>query len=793
MTSQVERILRNSIVTGNSESNIVTPSGKKYFLEEADWPLFLTWHSADCLAGTNDYFLIEQKTEIFNLFFDLDFKEEIENKEKYNLLLTLLHKTLVDTIRLFFNSDQVRIVTSKKECSPNIHFNLPDIHVRNETAMSVRSKFLENLFYQMEGDWDSIVDASVLKSKNTGLRMLGCPKVKKGTNTKLDQGYKVITWDDTSKDINYLDVTVQHLQDTLIRFDEGKETPCNAIETFTIDSPQDVDDNEISEIGSYITHEFRFSKKINNFIYIFLNQGPRRCMISLDKTHTNNNFYVKRNMSNEYYYHCHHEQCSNTPLLLFKKETTGDFDKTKIMKIADENRGKKVQEVSKEILGYLNEYFSYILKQDCFMETRGEDLYWYKVLNNRLNFLVDCEISTKNKKGEDIIAEKNLSPQEIFTKSAFRQEFDNVVFEPYLKEKIETNRNYNLFNGFKQDYSPTFQVDISKIEPLLYHFKHVWCKGDETVYNYLISWYADLIQNPGTLPGIAVVVQGKQGAGKGSICNFVGNKVIGRKYYSSVNEISQLLGQFNSKIMNKILICCDEVANFGGAIQNNNKLKGLITEPFQSVRMLFKEPMDIKSCSRYVFLTNNEWPVKVETNDRRYFCLQTDDKFVGNTEYFKNLYKHFTDEVAEHFFHYLAEYDLSKWNKHQIPMTKFRRELMSRDLPTPIQFILNEIKTNGEIADEILVDELYNLYNSWCHLNLKTEHKKELQTKFVETICFNFDAILVKKEVDSFDRSQNENHWNFDGRIGNAFLLKNQETFDDKIAVKYGFHKDIGV
>ena len=92
-----------------------------------------------------------------------------------------------------------------------------------------------------------------------------------------------------------------------------------------------------------------------------------------------------------------------------------------------------------------------------------------------------------------------------------------------------------------------------------------------------------------------------------------------------------------------------------------------------------------------MFLTNNEWPVKVETNDRRYFCLQTDDKFVGNTEYFKNLYKHFTDEVAEHFFHYLAEYDLSKWNKHQIPMTKFRRELMSRDLPTPIQFILNEI------------------------------------------------------------------------------------------------------
>jgi hypothetical protein len=44
--------------------------------------------------------------------------------------------------------------------------------------------------------------------------------------------------------------------------------------------------------------------------------------------------------------------------------------------------------------------------------------------------------------------------------------------------------------------------------------KSIICKDNEENYNYLVALIADMFQNPGKKPGIAVVIRGDEGVGK---------------------------------------------------------------------------------------------------------------------------------------------------------------------------------------------------------------------------------------------------------------------------------------
>ena len=54
-------------------------------------------------------------------------------------------------------------------------------------------------------------------------------------------------------------------------------------------------------------------------------------------------------------------------------------------------------------------------------------------------------------------------------------------------------------------------------------------------------------------------------------------RVAGRDYSTSINDMNQLLGNFNAIVEHKLLTVCDEIQNYGGAYKSNDKLKSLIT------------------------------------------------------------------------------------------------------------------------------------------------------------------------------------------------------------------------
>jgi len=128
-----------------------------------------------------------------------------------------------------------------------------------------------------------------------------------------------------------------------------------------------------------------------------------------------------------------------------------------------------------------------------------------------------------------------------------RRQYEQIVFHP----DDETERYYNLWKGFAVEPQP------GECKLYLQHIKDIIANGNEQIFKYLIVWMADLVQNPGRLNGVAVVLKGKQGTGKGIyIRNF--GKLFGT-HYKHVSQSKHLIGNFNNHMKDCVLLYADEV------------------------------------------------------------------------------------------------------------------------------------------------------------------------------------------------------------------------------------------
>jgi phage/plasmid-associated DNA primase len=175
-----------------------------------------------------------------------------------------------------------------------------------------------------------------------------------------------------------------------------------------------------------------------------------------------------------------------------------------------------------------------------------------------------------------------------------------------------------------------------------------------------------------------------------------------------VARIETVLGRFNKHMEGKLLTVLNEISNYGGAHKSNDYLKSLITDETLTIEPKGKETYTIRDCSRFVFLTNNNWAVKVESRDRRYVVIEADQEHVGNHEYFTRLAAALEHpDAPTSMFSYLATLDLSQWNHRLLPQTQARDEVQLASVPTPIRYIISQLEHHKTMA-------YFEDYKQWC-------------------------------------------------------------------------------
>lgn len=255
-----------------------------------------------------------------------------------------------------------------------------------------------------------------------------------------------------------------------------------------------------------------------------------------------------------------------------------------------------------------------------------------------------------------------------FTSPRRSQYINGVFFQPAKEGIPSLPLCLNLWRGFA--YPPVQSTDktiIEQVNLIRDLFLNVICNGIADYYLYFIKWVAWGFQNPEKQAGVAVVMRGEKGIGKGTV-----GKLLLRLWgvhAMPLNSAKHLTGNFNAHLINKTFIFADE-AFFAGDRSQENVLKGIVTEDYFTAE---KKNIDAqKEINRLKILmsSNSDFVVPSGKDERRWFVLDVPSTKKGEWDYWDRLNKAIADkDVLKAFMHDLQSMDLSDFRITAYPET----------------------------------------------------------------------------------------------------------------------------
>lgn len=303
-----------------------------------------------------------------------------------------------------------------------------------------------------------------------------------------------------------------------------------------------------------------------------------------------------------------------------------------------------------------------------------------------------------------------------------REYLNGVVFQPGRPCR---EGEYNLWRGFSVDPVETKYFGEGW-EIYRDHLKNEICDGDDKYFKWLIGWMAHRVQRPWEVPESSVVLIGERGDGKGTVFKILG--LLFGRHYMSVTNPRHLMGNFNSHLMDKVLVFADE-AVWGGDKTNEGILKVMISEARRVIEIKGKDAFDVENCTAYGIASNNDWVVPVGRYERRFFITRPRGHYRGNHAYFDKLYLQMESEGGlSKFLYDLKEWDLDGWRGNRPPNTPELISQMARGMEHWVQFLIEQVEsTMIRKGETVWRDDLHDAYLLW----MKKHHFKHPDTPVV--------------------------------------------------------------
>ena len=153
----------------------------------------------------------------------------------------------------------------------------------------------------------------------------------------------------------------------------------------------------------------------------------------------------------------------------------------------------------------------------------------------------------------------------------------------------------NLFTGWD-----TEAIDHGIVITYFLDFvREIISQRDAVVSDYILSWFANIVQHPGIQNRTAILLLGEEGTGKSTLAKYF-TTLLGTRYTDpNLTRLSRLTGRFSHKnVSGKVLAVLNEVGkDFTQA--DLTMLKSLITEDLTNTEKNLQKQQPLRTASTY--------------------------------------------------------------------------------------------------------------------------------------------------------------------------------------------------
>lgn len=320
----------------------------------------------------------------------------------------------------------------------------------------------------------------------------------------------------------------------------------------------------------------------------------------------------------------------------------------------------------------------------------------YKAYQNKY-YNEEKFIEAKYDKNGNVIQEEKIEYIETqfiskWVKDRNMRQYDKLDFLP---QQTAPENVFNTFSSYCGSELPKLNEENKIIIEDTAIFKHIEnvCNNDPIVVDYVIKFLARKLQKPYLLHRIALLFKSIQGAGKDTLFDWFGKKIIGKDYFYS-GAFKEIYHQFNRKyLFNKILVVITELSS-QDSFSRDEDIKQSITRPEVKIEEKGKEAFIITNNIGFVFFTNNENPLKIDLNDRRFCAIQCNDSIANDNDYFNALYKEMDDaKINRAFYDYFMSIDVPDDYNFVVnrPITDYYKSCQARNIPIIANFLEEQL------------------------------------------------------------------------------------------------------
>lgn len=324
---------------------------------------------------------------------------------------------------------------------------------------------------------------------------------------------------------------------------------------------------------------------------------------------------------------------------------------------------------------------------------------------------------------------KLVSLAEFWINSRSRKVYDGECFNPNL---AAANPNYlNLFFGLRIKpvaFEPA--KNAQAIEGLTSHdgssflvpgevslFVKLWfkniCASDNEAFWHSIRTFAMQLQKPWLKANLAMDILGPQGVGK-TIAILTLGSLWHPSHIGYLADSKRGQSQFNGHLSGKMLMIHDE-ASWGGNKSDAGFIKALTTQKTIDIERKGKDSRLERNYVIPIYLTNEDFPVAIDHDDRRHLVLKAVEFFKKNSEFFAEYYDCYGDDEEKtdeqirnlgYLLYWLQSMDLEDFKPWKnVPDSQAKTDLKVRSAGSESQFFIDML--NGEVMDDLGISKTW--------------------------------------------------------------------------------------